>query len=1432
MKIIYAFLLVVFGVHQSYSQCTATFLFPITSVTPSIVWSDISTCNNAGDYANVNVVAGNIYEFSTCSSNGSTVTYDSELTLRNNSGALIAYNNDYCGTQSYISWTATYTGVAQIHLHVFSCGSNTTCSNIRMKMTAPPPPPPPGLGCVATSLYPSNTLTPTAAWSDISTCNFAGEYANVNVVAGNIYEFSTCSSNGSTVTYDSELTLRNNSGALIAYNNDYCGTQSYISWTATYTGVAQIHLHVYSCLSNTTCSNIRMKVTSSAPAPTNNDCANATLLAVNTSCLLTSGTTSGATEDPILDPSCDAGSINDVWYTFNSGANTSVNVTVNLVTASFVGIEIFSACGTLATGISLGGVLGNCDFNASAPNPTVLTGLTPNTVYRFRLFTNVTYDIAGSFTVCLTVPPPPPPPTVSINSASICPGASTTLIATPSTLGGTYLWSPGGQTTQSITVSPLITTTYSVTYTLNGIGTNNSTVTVYSPPAINAGLDISICSGQPATLTGSGGVSYTWDNGVTNNLAFNPLITTTYTVTGTDLNGCIGTDQMTLTVNANPTLSGNTVICSNTTSQLTGSGIAAANNAWVSSNAAVATVSTTGLVSALSFGTATITYTNNNGCSATSTINVSNPTAPTFNPVAAVCTGGAIVLPIISSNGIQGTWSPAINNTQTTTYTFAPSAGQCATTAQLSVAVNPNPTISGIISVCSGGTLQLTGSGTAAANNAWASASTAIASISGTGLVTGTSAGTSVVTYTNSNGCSATASVTVNANPTLSGNNVICPNTTSQLTGSGIAAANNAWVSSNAAVATVSTTGLVSALSFGTATITYTNNNGCSATSTINVSNPTAPTFNPVAAVCPGGAIVLPIISSNGIQGTWSPAINNTQTTTYTFTPSAGQCATTAQLSVAVNPNPIISGGTSLCPGGTLQLTGSGTAAANNAWTSASAAIASISGTGLVTGTSAGTSVVTYTNSDGCSATATVTVNANPTANAGLDITICVGGNVTLSGAASNGAAPYSYSWNNNAQNGVPFVALTNNTYTLTVSDGNGCTNTDQMTLTANSIDWANLQWPSSGNICLGQSHTIYGQIYVAGVTNGPGQAAGIIAQAGLNASNTDPSTWPISAWSAATFNTQQGNNDEYMASVGQLLPSGTYYYTYRYSLGAGCPYFYAGFNGGAWNGTSNTNGSLIINNAPNSTINQSACSSYSWYGQTYTQSGTYTETVPSVAGCDSVLYLNLTIHQPVTGPSTQQTACETYTWNGQTYTQSGSYTFNGTTQFGCDSTATLNLVIEDLPSNLNVTLNGGTFTATGSNVTTYNWIDCATNTSIPNQTAATFTPTISGSYAVVISNNCGSDTSGCEPFEVNGLSDAVLPIINIYPNPSSGIFHVFSEMEITFIEILDLKGAVIYNSKPNGNLVTLDLRFQADGIYILKLRTPKNVSYFRIVKN
>jgi hypothetical protein len=132
-------LFAMFSVNSAYAQCTSTSLYPSSAVNPTSVWSNVNSCNFAGEYALVNVVSGALVEFSTCSANGSTITYDSQLTLRDNVGGLLAYSDDYCGAQSYVSWTATYTGVVQIHLSLYSCLANTVCSNIRMKQTIPPP---------------------------------------------------------------------------------------------------------------------------------------------------------------------------------------------------------------------------------------------------------------------------------------------------------------------------------------------------------------------------------------------------------------------------------------------------------------------------------------------------------------------------------------------------------------------------------------------------------------------------------------------------------------------------------------------------------------------------------------------------------------------------------------------------------------------------------------------------------------------------------------------------------------------------------------------------------------------------------------------------------------------------------------------------------------------------------------------------------------------------------------------------------------------------------------------------------------------------------------------------------------------------------------------------------------------------------------------
>ncbi|NDA83020.1 MAG: hypothetical protein EBY01_08220, partial [Actinobacteria bacterium] len=100
----------------------------------------------------------------------------------------------------------------------------------------------------------------------------------------------------------------------------------------------------------------------------------------------------------------------------------------------------------------------------------------------------------------------------------------------------------------------------------------------------------------------------------------------------------------------------------------------------------------------------------------------------------------------------------------------------------------------------------------------------------------------------------------------------------------------------------------------------------------------------------------------------------------------------------------------------------------------------------------------------------------------------------------------------------------------------------------------------------------------------------------------------------------------------------------------------------------------VVVKQPSASTINQTICSpnSYSFNGQSYSSSGTYTATLTNAAGCDSVITLNLTV-TPSTSNTTQASACDSYTWsvNGQSYTQSGTYTSVN----GCH-TETLSLTI------------------------------------------------------------------------------------------------------------------------------------------------------------
>ncbi|MFY7886072.1 MAG: Ig-like domain-containing protein [Dolichospermum sp.] len=129
----------------------------------------------------------------------------------------------------------------------------------------------------------------------------------------------------------------------------------------------------------------------------------------------------------------------------------------------------------------------------------------------------------------------------------------------------------------------------------------------------------------------SGNPSFT-GNSITINWATTPPGNYTLKVIETNSDGCLGLPiTLNITINALPTITGNSLACINATLQLTGSATANATNPWVSSNPAVATVSSTGLVTGITAGTTTITYTNSNGCSITKVITIN--AQPTTSPI-------------------------------------------------------------------------------------------------------------------------------------------------------------------------------------------------------------------------------------------------------------------------------------------------------------------------------------------------------------------------------------------------------------------------------------------------------------------------------------------------------------------------------------------------------------------------------------------------------------------------------------------------------------------------------------------------------------------------------------------------------------------------------------------------------------------------------
>jgi len=179
--------------------------------------------------------------------------------------------------------------------------------------------------------------------------------------------------------------------------------------------------------------------------------------------------------------------------------------------------------------------------------------------------------------------------TVSSTSASaaqtICAGQSATLNASGAS---NYTWQPGNLTGSSVSVSPSVTTIYTVTGS-NPSGcstTANDTINVNQLPVVSAGTGVSVSAGASVTLTATGADTYYWSSPYSSNVAsitFTPSATSAWTVTGTSAaTGCSNTASAIVTVTPVTSIAGNTVICPGSTTTLTASGTAPFS--WYSSN--------------------------------------------------------------------------------------------------------------------------------------------------------------------------------------------------------------------------------------------------------------------------------------------------------------------------------------------------------------------------------------------------------------------------------------------------------------------------------------------------------------------------------------------------------------------------------------------------------------------------------------------------------------------------------------------------------------------------------------------------------------------------------------------------------------------------------------------------------------------------------
>lgn len=696
--------------------------------------------------------------------------------------------------------------------------------------------------------------------------------------------------------------------------------------------------------------------------------------------------------------------VDTIRYTTAGGCAAVKSITVAPTPKPILGSKRICTGATTCLSDSVAGgtwSTGNTALAAVGSGTGCVTGISSGTA-------TITYRLATGCQVTAIVTINPTPSAIA-GTTTIC--QSTTSTLSNSTGGGSWSSSNTGVATMGLTsgiLTGIATGTATITYTVAATGCFATTVVTITASAKPISGPSTVCVGATITLSDStSGGTWTSSNSAVANIGLTSGIVTgmalgTTTITYRLGSGCLATKVISVT-SLSTSITGPSTVCAGGTITLSNT---TTGGVWTSSNSGIATISSGGVVTGVSAGTATIDY-SVGGCATSKTITVSG-IAP-ITGASATCVGGTISLSDTTSGGVWASGNSAIATVGSASgIVTGVSAGTvlityyvtgCLVTKTITIAAGP-AAISGPSTVCTGSTITLfdtTSGGT------WTSSDPSVATIGLTsGVVTGMSSGTTIITYTLSSGCYVTKTITVAALPaSITGPSSVC-------TGSAITLADatpgGVWSSSNSGIATVGSTGVVTGIATGSANITYTVG-GCSVVKTLSVS--AVPPITGPSTVCIGSSITL-FDSLTG--GTWissdsskakvssSGVVTAFAAGTVTIYYTAGGCSTFKTITISSGTT-AISGASSICAGTTTTYTNPTT---GGSWSSSNTAIATVNPTsGVVTGVAAGTATITYV-VGGCYAYKTITVTATaPITGASA---LCIGSTIALADATPGGS--------------------------------------------------------------------------------------------------------------------------------------------------------------------------------------------------------------------------------------------------------------------------------------------------------------------------------------------------------------------------------------------------------------------------------------------